>query len=796
MKTNFKLILFVMSAVACMSAYPAVTGYVRFDKNQNGWPDDDDPKLAGMLISDGFGFAETDENGKYTLNLNPKAKTIYVQRTDEYTADVTKFWHRITPGRQTYDFLLEKARPVDGDTLTMVVIGDSETQESLTPGNLGYMKQMRTYVANHPEVNLFINAGDISAGSPLGMETQRDFINQFTMGIPVAYACGNHDIDFRSRCYYGDNCPFGAVFGPWWQSFELGGYLFVMVPIYNSWGTPISYDMLDCGDWLKALCERYPDKKKIMFCHDLPDLVGYKMATHSGDIILDDENFVCTIYGHKHMNIVKKYPSGRKAFCVATPNKGGAGCFTQCFRVVRINRTTDKADSELIFNNAVNHLALITPTANSFLQDADGKVIITADASDGGDEITAVSASLNGSEAVALEKTSEAAWQGATFWAVPLDGSVKLTATTKSGRTFSQDFPVNNASEPKINWIKQLPADVAMADLQLVNGLLIVAAADDVNAENGGIYALDPENGEIVWFYRSGFGIRNNFATDGARIFAIDTRANIHAIDAATGERVWLNPSDPTIVSPSASGLVCHNGIVAGGYGRHLRGIDANTGKTLWRNTFWQVEERTPAEDKLAVAGDSVIVLARLNGVYRHDLKTGKVIWFSKQWLPNATTLVDGENVWLMGSNNNVVKYNLADGKVLGEIKPFPCKSTTATPVRLDNGMLLVASGDKGLGAIDLNTNKEAWRFQGRNCLFPTGDYIVGNPYAITATPMVDGDELWVASNDGYLYEVDPANGTALREVRIGMPILNKPCTDGSRIFVSDCCGRIVSVSK
>ena len=35
------------------------------------------------------------------------------------------------------------------------------------------------------------------------------------------------------------------------ERLELGGYLFIIIPIYNSWGAPILYDMLDCGDWLE-----------------------------------------------------------------------------------------------------------------------------------------------------------------------------------------------------------------------------------------------------------------------------------------------------------------------------------------------------------------------------------------------------------------------------------------------------------------------------------------------------------------------------------------------------------------
>lgn len=792
MKSLSILLAAVSIFASLLSDAATIQGTVRFDQNRDGWPGPEAPGIPGMLVSDGFGFAETDAEGKYTLTLHERATTIYVQRNDLYTADVTKFWHRITPGRKTYDFLMEKSRPVQGDTLDIVVVGDTETQETMGTQDLGFMRQVRRYIANHPEIDLFLNAGDISAGSSLGMETQRDFVNFSTMGIPVVYACGNHDIDFRGRGFYGDKDPFVAIFGPWWESFELGGFLFVTVPIYNSWGAPISYDMRDCGDWLRALCERYPDKKKILFCHDLPDLVGQRMDTHSEPVDFDQENFVCAIYGHKHMNIVKKYPSGRKAFSVATPNKGGAGCFTQCFRTVHIERATGKATSELFFNNAEEHLALVLPQKT-----ADAADTILVDAYDGGDEIVSVTATSPGQPTISLKRISPAAWQETAGWKLEGNAEITLAATTKSGKRFSHTSPVAaEADAPEILWTTQLPAAIAMADLQLVNHSLVVAVADDENAEKGGIYSLDPDNGQILWFYPTEYGVRNNVATDGTRIFAIDTRANIHAVDAMTGEGLWRNPSDPGIVSPAASGIICHNGIVAGGYGRHLRGIDATTGKTIWRNTSWEVEERTPAEDKIAIAGESILVISRLNGLYRHDLATGRVLWHSKQWLPNATALVDGDDVWLIGSANDIMRLRLEDGKTLATIKPFPCKSATAVPVRLDNGLLLVASGNKGLGAIDPSTGKEAWRFLPRASIFPTGDYITGNPPAVTATPLLLQQALWVAANDGFLYRLDPDDGKALRQLRVGMPILNKPCADSERIYVSDCCGRVMAVRQ
>ena len=779
------LFLMLMTFLSLQSTAVTVTGTVRHDANHDGWPSPDEAGIAGMLVSDGYGFATTDAKGHYTLELHPKAKTIYVQRNDRFTADIMRFWHHITPGRKQYDFLMEEARPISGNTLDMVIIGDSETH------SLEFMEPIRQYLANHPEVDLFVNAGDISAQSPLGMEIQRDFINAATIGRPVVYACGNHDVDFRGKGFYGETDPYLAIMGPWWESFELGGYLFVVVPIYNSWGAPILYDMLDCGDWLKALCKRYPGKKKILIGHDLPDLVGYRMASHSGDVVLDDENFVCAIYGHKHMNIVKKYPSGRKAFCVAPPNKGGAGCFPPSFRVLHIDRITDVAKSELFYMNIRQHLSLITPNGRLGL---DGTIV--ADAYDSGDEIVSVKA-LSAKGRLDLQCVSPIAWSSKANWQFNGDSRITLTAKTKSGHEFSKEFTENTQGSNRLAWLTQLPANIAMCDLKIVNGLLIIGVCDDANAEKGGIYALNPANGTILWHYVTGYGIRNNFGTDGTRIFAIDTRANIHAVDAATGKRLWLNPSDSSIVSPAASGLVYQDGIVAGGYGRHLRGIRATDGHTLWKNTGWQVEERTPAEDKLAVTEDGgLFVISRLNGLYRHDLKSGRVVWQYKTLFANSTALPDGNSVWLIGGGNNLCQLDQSSGKLLREIKPCLCHSTTAAPVMLPNGLLLVASSLHGLGAFDPVTGEECWRFIPQAAIIPTGDYDTGNPPAVTATPLWDDGKLWVAANDGHLYRLNPQDGNVLDKCTVGMPIFNRPCTDATRIYVSDCFGRIMAIAK
>ena len=116
--------------------------------------------------------------------------------------------------------------------------------------------------------------------------------------------------------------------------------------------------------------------------------------------------------------------------------------------------------------------------------------------------------------------------------------------------------------------------------------------------------------------------------------------------------------------------------------------------------------------------------------------------------------------------------------------------------MKLPNGLLLIASANKGLGAIDTATMKEAWRFMPQASITPTSDYATGNPPSITATPLYDGDYLWMGANDGILYKLDPQNGHVIDSHIIGTPVLNRPCADAKRIYVSDCFGRIMAIEK
>ena len=123
--------------------------------------------------------------------------------------------------------------------------------------------------------------------------------------------------------------------------------------------------------------------------------------------------------------------------------------------------------------------------------------------------------------------------------------------------------------------------------------------------QKSGIYwALDPDNGDIVWSTLVGpgsslGGIEWGTATDGQRIYvAIANRFQLpytlvpsgqkitwgawSALDVATGKILWQT-ADPTVGTIDTGSVSVANGVMyAGSYSGQMYALDTTTGKVLW----------------------------------------------------------------------------------------------------------------------------------------------------------------------------------------------------------------------
>jgi polyvinyl alcohol dehydrogenase (cytochrome) len=120
--------------------------------------------------------------------------------------------------------------------------------------------------------------------------------------------------------------------------------------------------------------------------------------------------------------------------------------------------------------------------------------------------------------------------------------------------------------------------------------------------KSGMVYALDPDaRGRTLWSYRAGpggpVGGVWGSAVEGDRMYVAvggygnEETGGIHAIDIATGERIWYTPPQPLLCSPrgptcsptqAAAVTAVPGAVFSGSADGGLRAYDAHDGKVIW----------------------------------------------------------------------------------------------------------------------------------------------------------------------------------------------------------------------
>lgn len=290
------------------------------------------------------------------------------------------------------------------------------------------------------------------------------------------------------------------------------------------------------------------------------------------------------------------------------------------------------------------------------------------------------------------------------------------------------------------------------------------------------------------------------------------------ALDKRTGDVLWeysvgRHPVGKGILSSPA----LHEGIVYfGAYDGRMYALDAKTGKTIW--TYDDADWIGSSPD---IAADLGIVFVGLEfglwkkrgGIAAFDLKTGAMRWvaYHKELTHGSPLYIEKESMVVIGSNDGVLyAYDAKSGiarwkfQTEGDIKTRPVYDTERRAIifgsmdgrlyvlsALDGTPLFarevgpiysiplvyqdtvyMASLDKCIYAIDCTTWKDRW-------VYETGGRIF-------ASPVIAEGSLWIGSNDGRLYELDPASGTVKNFFQATERIINKIAYDSAekRFFV------------
>ena len=331
----------------------------------------------------------------------------------------------------------------------------------------------------------------------------------------------------------------------------------------------------------------------------------------------------------------------------------------------------------------------------------------------------------------------------------------------------------------------------------LAGGRLFVAS------ENTEVHALDPATGCTHWTYKAQAGVRTALTaapyksatgTSGYAVYFGDSRANVYAVDANTGQQIWIRKIDEHRSAAITGAPTVHDGRVyvgvqglseegQGGNAKYecctFRGsvsaLDANTGQVLWKT--YTIEEPKPrAKNKNGVqqwgpAGGGIwsapTIDPKRNMVY---VATGNNYADPSQPTTDAVIALDmnsGTRKWVnqLTPNDN---WTLGCGPVNPDNANCPEKlgpdfdfSASPTLVTVNGRDLLVLPQKSGMAyALDPDMEgQKVWEYRigqgsglggqwggavdGQNAYFGVSDLLTQNPGGMRAVDLATGKPVW-----------------------------------------------------
>lgn len=278
---------------------------------------------------------------------------------------------------------------------------------------------------------------------------------------------------------------------------------------------------------------------------------------------------------------------------------------------------------------------------------------------------------------------------------------------------------------------------------------IVYAGSRDYN-----VYAVDAKTGTALWSFHTQGEVYGGVTPGGDKVFATSADGHLYALNARTGQLLWKYPLEGILYAPAlyADGIVC----VGSGEGTLLHAINAQTGERLW--TF-------PMGGRMGsamAARDGVVYVGSYDRrLYALDLRTGKPLWsFEGHGYFDSCPLVAEKVVYAKTPDDVIYALDRQTGKPLWTYDPWEApewatQTINWSPLALvGDELLLFASNNRYVGALDLKTRTLRWRQEFQE--------------DVASAPLVVGEVAYLGTKDGNIYVLS---------VRTGQPIWSQKRT-------------------
>ncbi len=328
------------------------------------------------------------------------------------------------------------------------------------------------------------------------------------------------------------------------------------------------------------------------------------------------------------------------------------------------------------------------------------------------------------------------------------------------------------------NYLVQLPS-LANSDAPVVNNVMYVAGGLGSAGHPGSLWAIDPENGHVLWTDTISNSTFSEPIVAHNRVFICEGNAKFASFNASPattpGTKRGTGPSGLFAYNATNGQLLWHYSTafadqapvtVANGHvflatgGRHLDVLDAKTGHLLWRIAIGIYVSRSSPRligHRIFLGGAGPLKVVAINRISR------RIIW--KTLIPKATGGVDD------------------------------------TPLVFDHGMLFTAAltGRPGISrfnprhfakifGLSAKTGKIVWSHTLAKGANP--------PFKETGTPMLHGNRLYVGNAlNGNFVALSAKTGRLLWQDNLHEPVTRPPVWLDGHVLAINSHGMLYSIS-
>ena len=238
-----------------------------------------------------------------------------------------------------------------------------------------------------------------------------------------------------------------------------------------------------------------------------------------------------------------------------------------------------------------------------------------------------------------------------------------------------------------------------------------------VGTTDGRFHAVRAADGTEVWTWPGPNPIDGRAVLDDDRVYFIDRRVNLVALDRRTGSRRWSTalhdetlagqpaPDNPTFNRRTAVPFLLDGVVYAGSSDGGLYAVNAVTGRTLWRH-----DAKSPIFSGISLRGADTLLFGCMDGsVILLDRQTRQELLRLKTGGGVVTTpLVAGDKLIVGSRDYMLYGFNLADGSLAWRFS-YWFSWVESTPV-LDAGVVYVGASDyRRVTALDPATGRPSW---------------------------------------------------------------------------------------